>query len=153
MLGTNQWGDDLFTGLIYGSRTTLFIAFTAAVTSTVIGTIVGLLSGYYGGIIDEVFVFNRALSAEEISDLYNNYGYTTINYPGRVLIRKYVSPEPTFSSAGSEETSFSCTDIIGLQDSSSRSGPIVGSCTDILDSTSSSSLLNFCFYTISYLFS
>ena len=56
MLGTNQWGDDLFTGLIYGSRTTLFIAFTAAVTSTVIGTIVGLLSGYYGGIIDEVLM-------------------------------------------------------------------------------------------------
>jgi len=70
-------------------------------------------TNYFDGIIDEVFVFNRALSAEETSDLYNNYGYTTINYPGRVLIRKYVSPEPSFSSAQSEEGPvFTCGDVL-----------------------------------------
>jgi hypothetical protein len=57
---------------------------------------------YWYGLIDEVRIYNRALTAEEISDLYNNYGYTTTNYPGRVLVRKYTSPEPT-TSVGTEE--------------------------------------------------
>jgi len=44
--------------------------------------------------IDETYIFNKVLSAEEISDLYNNYGYTTPNYPNKVLVRKYTEPEP-----------------------------------------------------------
>jgi len=50
---------------------------------------------YFNGLIDELCIYNRALTAEEISDLYNYYGYTTTNYPGKVLVRKYSSPEPT----------------------------------------------------------
>ena len=38
----------------------------------------------FEGIIDEVCIFNRALTQEEISDLYNNHGYSTENYPGKV---------------------------------------------------------------------
>jgi hypothetical protein len=63
----------------------------------------GNLSRYFKGIIDEVRIYNRALTAAEISDLYNYYGYVTTNYPGRVLVRKYVSPEPSHGSWGSEE--------------------------------------------------
>ncbi|RLE71365.1 MAG: hypothetical protein DRJ45_03830 [Thermoprotei archaeon] len=48
----------------------------------------------FNGSIDEVHIYNRALSEEEISDLYNNYGYTTPNYPNKVLVRKYTEPEP-----------------------------------------------------------
>jgi len=48
----------------------------------------------FNGTIDEVHIYNRALSEEEISDLYNNYGYTTPNYPNKVLVRKYTEPEP-----------------------------------------------------------
>jgi len=51
----------------------------------------------FDGIIDEVCIFNRALTQEEISDLYNNYGYSTENYPGKVLVRKYTEPEPSVS--------------------------------------------------------
>jgi len=57
----------------------------------------------FTGVIDEVRIYNRALTAEEISDLYNNYGYTTENYPGKVLVRKYADPEPSVS-VGGEET-------------------------------------------------
>ncbi len=53
-LGTDQWGDDLFAHLIYGTRTVLFVALTSAVISTFIGIIAGLLAGFYGGVIDEV---------------------------------------------------------------------------------------------------
>jgi len=57
---------------------------------------------WFRGLIDDVRIYNRALTDAEISDLYNNYGYTTTNYPGRVLVRKYTSPEPT-TSVGTEE--------------------------------------------------
>jgi len=57
----------------------------------------------FSGIIDEVRVYDRALTAEEISDLCNNYGYTTENYPGKVLVRKYTEPGPSVS-VGGEET-------------------------------------------------
>ena len=53
----------------------------------------------FNGLIDEVRIYNRALSSAEVSDLYNNYGYVTTSYPGRVLVRKYTSPEPAFSAA------------------------------------------------------
>jgi len=58
---------------------------------------------FFDGLIDEVNIFNKALTTEEISDLYNNYGYSTENYPGKVLVRKYTEPEPSVS-LGVEET-------------------------------------------------
>jgi len=54
------------------------------------------------GIIDETKIFNKSLSTDEISDIYNYYGYTTENYPNKVLVKKYTDPEPTVS-FGSEE--------------------------------------------------
>jgi len=47
------------------------------------------------GVIDEVYIFNRNLTCEEIFDLYSNAPYITLNCPGKVLVRKYVQPEPT----------------------------------------------------------
>jgi len=57
---------------------------------------------FWNGTIDEVHIYNRTLSASEISDLHNNYGYSTTNYPSRVLVRKYTSPEPTVANLGAE---------------------------------------------------
>jgi hypothetical protein len=56
------------------------------------------------GIVDEVFLFTRALTSAEILDLYHYYGYATPNYPGRVLVRKRSDPEPS-ATVGNEETS------------------------------------------------
>jgi len=58
---------------------------------------------YLKGSLDEVRIYNKALILEEILDLYNNYGYTTENYPEKVLVRKYTSPEPSVS-IGAEKT-------------------------------------------------
>jgi len=74
---------------------------------------------YYIGKLDEIRIYDDILTSAEISDLYNNYGYTTANYLGRVLVRKRVSPEPSFGSWGSEEvpvaaptvTTSACTDV------------------------------------------
>lgn len=48
-LGTNDIGQDIFSELIYGSRISLFIGFTAAVIISVIGTGLGVAAAYYGG--------------------------------------------------------------------------------------------------------
>ncbi len=63
-----------------------------------------VLSAFWLGKIDEVRVYNRALTSPEISDIFNNYGYTTPNYPGKVLVRKYTSPETLAGSPGSEDS-------------------------------------------------
>jgi hypothetical protein len=59
---------------------------------------------FLNGIVDEVFIYKRALSPSELNDIYNNYAYATPNYPGRVLVRKRIDPEPT-TTVGNEETS------------------------------------------------
>lgn len=47
-------------------------------------------AGYdWRGKIDQMRVFNTVLTPQEITDLYNNYGYSTTNYPGKELVRKY----------------------------------------------------------------
>jgi len=71
----------------------------------------------FNGTIDEVRIYNKALTAGEIFDLYNNYGYVTPAYPGRVLIRNYTSLEPT-TSMGAEVPSTAKTKRIGLSDES-----------------------------------
>jgi hypothetical protein len=54
------------------------------------------------GTIDEVRIYNKNLNVKEISDLYNNYGYTKTNYPGKVIVRSYTPSEPAISSFGQE---------------------------------------------------
>jgi len=62
------------------------------------------LTGFnWNGKIDEVFVFESALSQPEIQDIKDNYGFATTNYPDHLLVRKYVSPEPSHGDWGSEE--------------------------------------------------
>jgi peptide/nickel transport system permease protein len=49
-----QLGRDLFIRMVYGLRTSLFIALAAAVISTAIGIVLGILAGYLGGWVDAV---------------------------------------------------------------------------------------------------
>ena len=58
---------------------------------------------YFSGIIDELQIYNRVLSTNEVWDLYNNYGHTTTNDPGRILVRKFATPEPSTGDPGAEE--------------------------------------------------
>src|SRR3954468_1904465 len=55
-LSTNTAYDNL-ARLLYGLRTSLFIATTATVLSTIIGVVVGLMSGYSRGLLDRVIGF------------------------------------------------------------------------------------------------
>ena len=53
-LGCDVQGRDILSRVVYGSRTSLFIALVAVCISTVIGMSVGLIAGFYGGKIDAV---------------------------------------------------------------------------------------------------
>jgi len=56
ILGTTSLGRDIFSQIVYGSRSALLVGLTAAFTVAFIGTIVGLLSGYFGGWVDTILM-------------------------------------------------------------------------------------------------
>ena len=53
-LGTDVFGRDLLSRLIYGSRTALLVGLTAAFVGTTLGAFIGVASAYFGGQIDMV---------------------------------------------------------------------------------------------------
>ena len=52
LLGTDDYGRDIFSRIVYGSRTSLIIALLSVSFSSVIGVAIGCISGFYGGKID-----------------------------------------------------------------------------------------------------
>jgi peptide/nickel transport system permease protein len=53
-LGTDQLGRDVWSRLVYGARTDLFVAFLAVLSPFVIGTLAGVFAGYFGRALDSV---------------------------------------------------------------------------------------------------
>ena len=56
ILGTEWFGGDVFSQLLYGARLSLMIGISAAIISTSLGIIVGVAAGYMGGVSDEVIM-------------------------------------------------------------------------------------------------
>ena len=56
LLGTDQFGRDVWSRILYGGRIDLAIAFGATSVTLVGGTIIGLVAGYYGGKLDNVLM-------------------------------------------------------------------------------------------------
>lgn len=56
LMGTDNLGRDIFSGVIHGARVSLLIGLAAAATSAVIGAIVGAISGYSGGWVDDILM-------------------------------------------------------------------------------------------------
>ena len=55
LLGTDQFGRDIMTRLIYGARTALFVGFVASFVGATIGLVLGVMSAYFGGTFDLIF--------------------------------------------------------------------------------------------------
>ena len=70
LFGTDEYGRDIFSRVLYGARISLIAALSVMSLALPIGIILGLVSGYYGGIIDEVIM--------RITDIF-------LSFPGLVL--------------------------------------------------------------------
>ncbi|MEN2984248.1 MAG: oligopeptide ABC transporter permease [Dictyoglomaceae bacterium] len=56
LLGTDEFGRDILSRIIFGARVSLQIGFFAQVISISLGTVLGLLAGFYGGWVDDVIM-------------------------------------------------------------------------------------------------
>ena len=54
LLGTDEYGRDILSRIIYGSRVSISIGIVAQVVASLVGITLGSLAGYYGGVIDNV---------------------------------------------------------------------------------------------------
>jgi peptide/nickel transport system permease protein len=54
LFGTDQYGRDVFSRLVYGARTALSVGILSALIGCTAGAILGAASGYFGGTIDNI---------------------------------------------------------------------------------------------------
>ncbi len=56
IFGTDQYGRDILSRVIYGSKISLSIGFLVVLISVTLGTVIGVSSGYFGGWVDTVMM-------------------------------------------------------------------------------------------------
>lgn len=96
--GTDEYGRDILSRLIQGTRLTLAVSLSAVSIAAVFGTILGLLSGYYGGWLDRIIMRGSDVLFS-FPDLLLAIGIVAILGPGlsNVVIAVAVFGTPSFA--------------------------------------------------------
>ena len=56
LMGTDEYGRDVFTRMLYGARISMSVGLIAVLIATFIGIILGSISGYFGGVVDNIIM-------------------------------------------------------------------------------------------------
>ena len=56
LFGTTHLGRDIWSQVIYGSRTALMVGILAALVVNILGVTIGLIAGYYRGVLDNILM-------------------------------------------------------------------------------------------------
>lgn len=56
LMGTDEYGRDVFTRMLYGARISMSVGLIAVLISAFIGIILGSISGYFGGVVDNIIM-------------------------------------------------------------------------------------------------
>lgn len=56
LMGTDDIGRDIFSGVLFGARVSIVVGLLCAITATAFGIIIGGVAGYTGGIVDDLLM-------------------------------------------------------------------------------------------------
>jgi ABC-type dipeptide/oligopeptide/nickel transport system permease subunit len=85
-LGTDLFGRDLLSRLIYGTRAAVFLILTAVPCAALIGTLLGMLAGYAGGWIEAVIM--------RFTDILNSLPNLMFAVMMVLILRRQLPPTP-----------------------------------------------------------
>src|SRR5262249_47683742 len=55
-LGTDEYGRDVLTRIVYGGQVSMSVAALGVLVALAVGTLIGLVAAYYGGWVDELLM-------------------------------------------------------------------------------------------------